>query len=466
MPAQNSFFKVIMILSIALISSFLLSGSVESDHSWDIHLNTESIEQILLHPEKILADPDHFWKTDKAYIFVDSWHKSTKISKTRGDYYNKWLGFLKEQSRIPVEERKNNEAFQFLETLKKKMSVYIEKGVPHIKEFLPDNGLFFKAGIYLTTRTMPYAFMSEGNMVLDPLSYKYKMDADAVFNSLIHEAFHIGYGYNRYLRREHPLANEFHYNVLLDSLQNEGMAVYLAWRASSFFPAPKDRDYMLLEDMSEVKKRFKWVNEIFAAAGKDELSPEELREKAWDLGVEKRAYYITGAHMSRCIDQKLGREALVGTVADGPLSFIDRYNEIAEPGMKVYRFERPDNPPMIYKLKLAVLDEDNEKFEQVAHQLKESEDSLEEASNLLLGRIGRGQMYVKKWDWAFRVSRLQTDLFPESVYSWYGLATAYMESEDLKSAKMYFKKVLEMDPEFHYAERMLERIRKSEEGKD
>ena len=466
MGVKVNCFGIICLLFVLLYPTIVYPDTADKAGTWDIHLNTESIEHILLYPENILADPDHFWKTDQAYKFADAWHKGTRVSKTSRNYYNKWLDFLREQSHIPDKERKSNQAFQLVETLKKKMDVYLAKSVPLINDFLPDKGISYKAGIYLTTRTLPYAWVTDGNMILDPLSYKFKMDADAIFNSLTHEAFHIGYGTNRHLRREHPLSNTFVYNTLVETLQNEGMAVYIAWKAGAFFPAPEDRDYKLLADMDEVRKRFHWVNEIYAAAENNELSQKELRRKSWDLGVDQRAYYIAGAHMCRCIENKKGRKALVETIVNGPLSFIDAYNDIAEAGLTVYRFKGPKSPLLTHQLKMAVLDRDIETFKLLARKMQASRDSLESNANWKIWSIGYGQVKVKNFDWALPVFRLGAELFPESPTPWYGLADAYMEKKDLESARKYFNKVLEINPKIEIAQQMLKKIDLAEKGKE
>ncbi len=37
---------------------------------WDVSLKVSSLETILLHPDKILDNPDAFWETDAAYKLV------------------------------------------------------------------------------------------------------------------------------------------------------------------------------------------------------------------------------------------------------------------------------------------------------------------------------------------------------------------------------------------------------------
>ncbi len=459
--------KIIFTLTIVAVifSTPLINGSgiskaeIQKPGIWDIKLNTDSIQFILLHPDKILADPDHFWKTDRAYQLVDGWHRNTKIPKTHKDYYNKWLAFLKEMAAVPEEERTRHEAFKFLEVLKSKIPVYYNKAIPHIKSFLPRNGLSFKAEIYLTTKTLPYQFMTDGNIVSDPLSPKFKMDADFIFNLQTHEAFHIGYGYNRYARREVALKDPFIYNTLLDSLQNEGMAVYMAYKAQSFYPAPNEQDYKFLENPDEVVKRISWVNEIFQTAEKNELSEDKLRKKAWDLGVTKRAYYVAGAYMAQSIDQELGREALIRTVAEGPLTFVETYNKIVRKGMKIHEFKRPGTITLAYKIKYAVLDHDLELFNQLAGQLK-SGDPLDKDVWTVLYRTGFSQMYLQHWPWAFRIFNFLVKIEPENADNWNFLADAYMESGDLEQAEKYNKKAMAIDPESGYVKRIQGKIKK------
>jgi hypothetical protein len=77
------------------------------------------------------------------------------------------------------------------------------------------------------------------------------------------------------------LDDEVLYDTLLDSLQNEGMAVYMAYRAQSFFPAKDERDNRLLEDAAEVRKRIEGINRLFDSAERKILSEEALR-RAWN----------------------------------------------------------------------------------------------------------------------------------------------------------------------------------------
>lgn len=452
---------VMALLPLVLPGVARTSGSSDNpEGAWNIYFDTQSIEHILLKPETILVNPELFWKTDRAYQLADNWHRNTKIDKNTKDYYNKWLSFLKEQATLPIEERKKGSAFTYLDSLTPFIKKYNTLSIAHIRKFLPENNISFDAGIFITTKTFPYAFMTSGNIVIDVLSPKFNMDSNFIFNLLTHEAFHLGYGYNRYLRNETPLEDEFIYNTQLDSLQNEGMAVYMAYKAQDFFPCPKEQDYVFLEDPAEVAKRLQWINEILKDADEKTLSKEKIREKSWDRGVTQRAYYVAGAHMARTIDEKLGRDALIKTVSDGPISFVSCYNSIADEKVKVYPFKPGTDSEPFLSFKRSVLAADQPEFIRLCAVMKDRAGSIEPSMQNKIMRLGYGQVYQKKWPWAVSLFKLNTDLFPESPNAWDCLGEAYFGSGDLNNAEVCYKQALTIEPTSTNALKMLEEIKK------
>jgi len=467
MPFSKITLKSLLVLSVYCAlqtGSSAFRQAAASQGAWDIRIDTSSIERLLLDPEAILKDPDTFWRSDPAYRLADNWHRNTGIPKSTNDYENRWLSFLREQAAVPRGERKTHPAFQFLEILKGKAEAFYATALPHLRHFLPDNGLAFRSTVFLTAKTFPYAFMTSGNMVIDVLSPKLHQDADQIFNILTHETFHIGYGYNRYLRSEPALEDDFIYNTLLDSLQNEGIAVYMAYRAQSIFPAKNESDYRLLEDPGEVKKRIEGINRIFDLAEGKTLSEEALRKQAWELGVNQRGYYIAGADMARIIDEKLGRDALVRTVSEGPLSFIDRYNEVAEPGLAVHRFKRPavlaPLSQLLQETKMAVLARDGARFDSLVRELGKSADLSDPKTASQLNDFGYGQLYVQRWDWAIKVFTAAAGLFPNSANAWDSLAEAYLKAGDLDRAEQYCHQAVELDPGLESSRKMLDEIKR------
>ena len=150
--AVLKFFFILMAFCALQATSPAIRDSAPSQDVWDIRIDTTSIEHILLDPESILKDPKSFWRTDPAYRLADRWHRNTGISKSTEDYDKRWLLFLQEQASVPRDERKAHPAFKLLETLKGRAPDFYAMALPHIRRFLPDNGLAFHAGIFLTAK--------------------------------------------------------------------------------------------------------------------------------------------------------------------------------------------------------------------------------------------------------------------------------------------------------------------------
>ena len=116
-------------------------------------------------------------------------------------------------------------------------------------------------------------------------------------------------------------------------LQYEGMATYVAFRALEMFPAPEFEDYQMLADADDRSRLRRRLNSLFARARS--YTPEKLQKTAWRIGVQERAHYVIGGFMAQTIDEKLGRQALVETISEGPRSFIQKYNSVAAEDMKI-----------------------------------------------------------------------------------------------------------------------------------
>lgn len=304
-----------------------------------VTLDVSSLESVLLKTDEILANPDKFWETDGAYNLAKKWHDINKISVDTLDYYSTWIERLEEINDLTETQKQNHSSFRLMNEIMDRKGIFDERALQHICSFLPENDVNLNTTVYLTGHTLAWAFMTHSNIVINVLHSHYKdKNADYFMNTIVHEVFHIGYGKNRAFRTEDDLENPGIYDVL-DSFHNEGMAVYTAYKAQKFFPAPDEEDYVLLEDINEVKRLLKLLNGFFSEA--KSLSEDELRVKSWDLGIMQRGYYVVGAFMAKTIDEQLGREALIETIKKGPLSFISTYNQLAEPEMQVYEFKLP-----------------------------------------------------------------------------------------------------------------------------
>jgi len=446
----------LLIATLAVIALPTLTGA-EQPSRWHMDISTASLETILLHPETILEDPDAFWATDEAYQLSTSWHRNTGVGRESRDYDRKWLAFIGEMAATPPDERAAHPAFEALEGIRARVPLFEERSVPLLDSFLPANGLVFDSTIHLTTRTYSFQFMTNGQIVADPLSDYFGGDLDMLFNLVTHECFHIGYGWNRYLRTEFELEDSFVYNTLLDGLQNEGMAVYVGYKTREFFPAPQEEDYHMLDDPSEVRRQIAALNGLIemtrAASG------ETLTKHAWRIGVVDRAYYVVGAHMARTIDEALGRDALLQTIATGPLNFVDVYNRLVEESMRVTTVAKPAHPTLLPNLKAAAVDNDVPAFEMIAARMKADHRAPAPGTQRQLERFGYGMIYANEFDWAVEVFRVDVDLFPESANALDCLAEAYWKAGNEDRAEEYYQRALEVDPRFANAAKMLEKLR-------
>lgn len=299
-------------------------------------LDVSSLESVLLKTDEILANPDKFWETDGAYNLAKKWHDINKISVDTLDYYSTWIEHLEEINDLTEVQRLNHSSFRLMKEIMDRKGIFDERALQHICSFLPENDVNLNTTVYLTGHTLAWAFMTHSNVVINVLHSHYRdKNADYFMNTIVHEVFHIGYGKNRAFRTEKELENSGIYDIL-DTFHNEGMAVYTAYKAQKFFPAPYEEDYVLLENPQEVQGLLKLLNGFFSEA--KSLSEDELRTQSWDIGIMKRGYYVVGAFMAKTIDEQLGREALIETIKKGPLSFVSTYNQLVDPEMQVYEF--------------------------------------------------------------------------------------------------------------------------------
>jgi tetratricopeptide (TPR) repeat protein len=73
--------------------------------------------------------------------------------------------------------------------------------------------------------------------------------------------------------------------------------------------------------------------------------------------------------------------------------------------------------------------------------------------------LGYHLSYRDKWDDAIKIFKLNISEYPESVNPYDSIGEAYMNRGDKKKAIKYFKKALEIDPEYPSSLAALEKLR-------
>jgi len=305
-------------------------------HKWVVEFDASSIEAIILKPEEILADMDKFWDTNEAYKQVKWWHELRHQPINNETYRSRIMYYCD----IVPELRTDNPSLLLTKRLMQAEEDFKFKAIPHVCSFLPDRDMKLISHIYFTAAisTSAFAISSEEDYLVISITDPYwEGSFTTIQNAMVHEMFHTGYNQNLDLWRDAEFPSEIS-RSLLTKLHTEGMATYTAYRATSIFPAPAEKDFPLIEDLTEVKNRLIKLNKLFRKS--EMLRPEQLQQESWEIGVEQRAFYVMGAFMAKTIDENAGREVLIESLEKGSLFFLQTYNELVEKSMKLYDFQK------------------------------------------------------------------------------------------------------------------------------
>jgi hypothetical protein len=291
---------------------------------------TSALERLIREPRAVLEEEEQFWEQEPAQRYTTAWAAGNGFTLAR----RKWRSRLSRFAELDEAERLASPLVQTAQVLLAGREQFLARALPHVCSFLPqetDTGV----PVYFTAFIPPRAFVT-GGIVINVDSPYWKANADNIFNTLTHEIWHVGYSRLREHRTEPPLPHRVLY-AMLEQLQNEGIATYVAYRGRSIFPAPDEIDFRFLDDPAQLRQAFDEVNGLFRRVGA--VSEKQIGKLSWKIGVDGRAYYVAGAQMARVLDERVGREALIGTVTAGPASFVRAYNAEAAPH---WRIEVPD----------------------------------------------------------------------------------------------------------------------------
>ena len=444
---------LLMVTLLCWSGNIMASGDDHYDLGITLNLDFTSFETMYHHPEVVLADPDSFIANNKAWQLIMGWHKNNRVPEKRELFL---AGLTKLAAMTPAERKKLPEYKIYLE-IKSKAAEFPQIALKHVKSFLPPNSEIKgkKSVIYFTAFSVPYSMMTNGNMVID-LSRERWNDggANSILNMSVHEFFHVGYGYNRYFRQEDGFADSLQ-NRIVDALQNEGIATLVSYNIRNIYPATHE-DYLMFENEESLINKFKMLQNIFDNG--TVLSDEGLFKLAWNDGVVKRAYYVSGLYMANTIDKRLGRKALVQTIKEGPISFIDTYNRVADENLKINRFPGPDPESIPVKLKKLALEGNGDAMNKIAERIKENSAQpayTENEFNMLGYRIMKA---YKDPEAAALIFQCGIRAFPRSANLFDSLGEAWLQCGDEDKALRYYKKSLELNPNNKNAKTMIKKI--------
>jgi len=268
----------------------------------------------------VLEAGREFWETQQPLILTQGWANEVRSPNP----YEGFRAGIEGLAALSEEERAATPIVRMVDEIIARQGEWQTTAIPHLCSYFPaevslSRPAFFVA--FLPSR----AFATSEGIVIDVNSDYWAGNPANILNLMIHEFFHVGYGQLRSARTDPPLSNA-RLNSIAESIQNEGMAVWVAYEARHAFPAPDEVDNRLLNEPDQVASLRAALNGLFERS--TSISDDQLRQQSWRIGVTNRAYYVTGADMARVIQANRGKDALRETLMQGPLSFIRLYNSL------------------------------------------------------------------------------------------------------------------------------------------
>ena len=318
-----------------LIFSFSLASCHNKQREIKFIINDSAARYVLADLRRAKIEKEIIWERYKGFQIVREWHKQNGTPEA---------DLLKEG----IEQSKVDTAFatgliKIIDDVQMLYKAHNREISNHILSFLPSKD-GYDVNIYIIALSVCTGCSMNDDIMVDIVA-SYKSNAAHLLNSMIHEAFHNGYGYcnpNFVLLDSIPKNKKTFLRKILIYLQNEGMATYAGYTTRKIIPLQfkKDepnllsQDYSLLEDNSSVRKAISQVNYLIEKT--NYMSLDSLDKVAWNLGVMQRSYYVTGAYISKTIEAKYGREHLAGLIKKDETVFIKEYNDIVQ---KEYQIE-------------------------------------------------------------------------------------------------------------------------------
>jgi hypothetical protein len=423
-------------------------GAVPCDR-WGITFDSTSVDRIHENPESILEDPAAFWKEDPAYSLVAlaPWYQDGSIPP------DGWVRSIEKVQSIPVKDRHENTALARSAEIMEHAESYCMNVLPLITSVLPQDA-DLETTVYLSAFNDPESFALRSNIVMNAGSKSHFGKVSKFFNILSHEIFHIGY----FTFQPHQIEvwpDNYPLHVILVTLQNDGIAVFLQHELQDLYPAPLEIELLLLDSKLAVKYLMGRVNKLLQNAST--FDEDTSMQQAFS-GLNQPALYVVGAYMADTIDGELGREALAETVATGPRSFIRAYNSVAEEGMKLHEIEEPTSLSSIQALRKAAIEGDDGKLEKILGEIRER--GIQEPGGMEFETLMSTGLVLQsngKLELSLEVIKSLVMFFPDYPFSHIYLGDLYVEQGEIEKANEAYQHAVALDSRFlHVFGRTLE----------
>ena len=455
---KNFILKKYIIVFLFFISFFLYSENQDQKNrssnynKFKIDFNIESLKEVILRPEKIMKNISVFWKDDPAYSLAKKWHNYERLPID----LDKWESKLKKYSSMSLNKRNKNEflilAYKIIDQKKKFKRI----AIPYLQTFLPESTPEIHTTVFFIEETRTGGFIENDQVVID-ITRQSDNGIEPALNTLIHELFHVGYAKNRFRRSEYSLSN-MRLLRMVDLLQNEGIATYVGYKIKDVFSDRGMKEsYKKLKKPEIINKLITALNHLLSKA--ESLNNKDFYKLQGKIGYDQNAYYIVGAYMAKEIDEKLGRAALVKTVAVGPRSFISTYNSIAGKDKAVYEFPPPYPITLSMKLKKAYLEKNVPKMKGLQNKLKKNRDKIKKSEEQVLNMLGYLMIMNNELNKAINILKLNVYLFPKSANVYDSLGDAYYRAGEYKEALFNLKESLRLNPKNQHAVELITQIK-------
>ena len=321
-----------MLFSLVLIWIGMFSPvAAQSGPGIQLHFDDSAARYVLENPTRAIAlERDSIWSRFEGYRITLAWHKASSYPVT-WDLWERGLNkFIEDTSLI-------SRTLELTDSLHSKAQREQTAIARHLSSYLGSD-VTIEASVYLVAFTIPYAFCVERNKIgIDVTGHEWNFNTDCILNTVIHEIYHVGHRALtpdlKYLEAD-PVNEETYVRFCYAYLQSEGMATYVAYRALDLYPSEyRHEDYDLIENEARVKTAIRQISGMVEDAGTVPI--DSMNQKAWDIGVEERAFYIAGAYMARVIEEEYGTDHLAALVRKGGLEFAREYDAVVADEYKI-----------------------------------------------------------------------------------------------------------------------------------
>lgn len=404
-----------------------------------IEFDFSSLEKIYLRPESVLADIDGFWLSDKAYWLTACWHKDvgTPVPPLG------WVNVMKTFAGRPAREREALPILQQSASLLKNKDQFLAFALPLLTSLLPRDGCDLSTTVFFTTAVEPNAFQKNFLIVLNLGAVSPHNREMAVFNTLVHELFHVGYYRSECLMSEIPLNSAEEYDLVY-CLQNEGLATYAGYLAAEKYPDDPFRDLARLKTPADVRQAVSQVNSLMVDAASQ--PGDDFRKKLFQVGVQQRALYVAGGFMAKTIDERLGRRALALSMETGPRSFISSYNSLVEDPLKISEYPLPESLTLCQQMRKAAVGENHDQIVEILREMNAGTAETVLPAGHAMQNTGQLLLRRQKYELARDVYEVYKRFFPKHVNPYEGLGDACRQLGDLVNAIKNYEEVIRLSP--------------------